>query len=140
MRRLLAVPIILALASVTSAQPRKPPLPLEVDFSVPVEGEADVRLDTTIRLQFSRAADPSSFTNRIRLSYSKDESAERGEAQPPAVSFTLNYRDDTHVLEIKPRPALERFRQVKLELLEGIVGPDGAVLKPWMLRFSTGGS
>jgi hypothetical protein len=131
----------LALSSATAGQPaRKPPLPLEVDFSVPAEGEADVRLDAHIRIQFSRDAEPSSLADRVRLAYSREESTERGEAQPPALSFTTRYSDGTRVLEIVPAQPLERFRQVRLDLLEGIVGTDGSVLKPWSLRFRTGGS
>jgi hypothetical protein len=141
-RRLAVTAIAAALAHAAAAQEpsKRPPLPLEVDFSVPVEGDADVRLDATIRVKFSRDADPASFADRIRLSYSRDESAERGEAQPPAIAFTTAYSSATYVLEIAPRPSLERFRQVRLDLLQGIVGQDGAVLKPWSLRFRTGGS
>jgi Big-like domain-containing protein len=138
--RVLAIVLTFFAAATHAQESRKPPLPLDVDFSVPVQGEADVRLDVTIRIQFSRNADPASFTDRIRVSYSKEESAERGEAQPPAVSFTTSYTSSTRMLEIKPRRPLERFRQVKLELLAGIVGSDGSVLKPWTLGFSTGGS
>ena len=140
-QRLWTAAAVATLASVAVAQepPNKPPLPLEVAFSVPVDGEADVRLDTTIRVKFSRDVNPASFADRIRASYSKEESAERGEAQPPAISFTTSYSSSTHVLEIAPRHPLERFRQVHVELLQGIVGQDGSVLKPWSLRFRTGG-
>lgn len=140
-RRGFALAIVAALTAGVAAQERQPPpVPLEVDFSVPVEGEADVRLDARIRIKFSRDADPASFEKRIRLSYSKEESAERGEAQPPPVSFATSYSSKTNVLEITPQPALERFRQVQLDLLAGIVGRDGSVLKPWTLQFKTGGS
>jgi hypothetical protein len=95
---------------------------------------------TTIRVKFSRDANPVSFADRIRASYSKEESAERGEAQPPPISFTTSYSSSTQVLEIAPRQPLERFRQVRVELLQGIVGQDGSVLRAWSLRFRTGGS
>ena len=137
----IAIGVVAVTTAVVAGQERRPPpIPLEVDFSVPVEGEADVRLDATIRIKFSRDADPSSFDQRIQLAYSKDESAERGEAQPPALSFTTSYSSTTNVLEITPRPGLERFRQVQVNLLAGIVGRDGSVLKPWTLKFRTGGS
>jgi len=140
-RHYLVIATVIVITASVDGQERKPlPVPLDVDFSVPGEGEADVRLDATIRITFSRDADPASFDTRIRLSYSQEESAERGEAQPPALSFTTSYSSRTHVLEISPRPGLERFRQVRLELLQGIVGRDGSVLKPWSLRFRTGGS
>lgn len=116
------------------------PLPLDVDFSVPVEGEADVRLDVRIRLRFSRGVDVTSLKNRIRMSYSASDSADRGEAQPPSIRFSEHYDTATSVLEIRPTQALERFRPVRLELLEGIVGSDGSALRPWSLQFKTGGS
>ena len=116
------------------------PPPLEVNFSSPIEGEADVRLDTVVRIQFSRDVDPASLEKRIRVQYSKEESAERGEAQPPAIAFAVRYDAGTRALVVTPTRALERFRQVTLELLDGIVGKDGAVLQPWKLNFSTGGS
>ena len=119
---------------------RRQPLPLEVTFSAPTEGEADVRLDTTVRIQFSRDVDVRSFDERIRLSYSVEESAERGEAQPPAATFTIRYRAPSRALEIVPTRPLERFRHVTVELLDGIVGTDGSVLRPWTLHFATGGS
>jgi hypothetical protein len=44
------------------------------------------------------------------------------------------------VLEIKFTKPLERFRTLKVDLLEGILGTDGQALKPWTLTFSLGGS
>lgn len=126
----------LALAATILAQPR----PLEVAFSVPVEGEADVHLDTRVRLQFSKDVDASSLKDRVRVTYSQADSLERGEAQPPRVGFATTYDSGTRVLEIRPARALERFRHVKVDLLEGIAGTDGSALKPWTLNFATGGS
>ena len=48
-------------ASAASQESRRPPLPLEVNFSAPIEGEADVRLDAIVRIQFSRDVDARSF-------------------------------------------------------------------------------
>lgn len=118
----------------------EPPWPLEIEFSAPIEGEVEVRLDARIRLQFSRDVEPASLRERIRLTYSPADSAERGEPQPPAVDFTFSYDKAMRALEITARSPLERFRRVKLELLEGIIGIDGSVLKPWTLNFTTGGS
>jgi hypothetical protein len=129
-----------ALASLLTFGAGGQSLPLDVDFSSPVEGEADVRLDVRVRIQFSRDVDARSFKNRIRISYSQSDSVERGEAQPPAVAFTFNYDAGTRALELQPTKPLERFRHVKVELLEGIVGVDGSVLRPWTLNFATGGS
>jgi hypothetical protein len=130
----------LAVASTAAVcEDGRQPAPLEVEFSSPVEGEADVRLDTIVRIQFSRDVDAKSLDKRIRLQYSKEESAERGEAQPPAITFSVRYQRGTRAIEITPSRPLERFRHVTVELLEGITGADGSVLSAWRLQFSTGG-
>jgi hypothetical protein len=136
----LLVWMLSASAAAAGQETRRPPPRLEVNFSAPVEGEADVRLDAIIRVQFSRDVDAKSFDNRIRVSYSAEESSERGEATPPRVAFAADYDPGTRALTIKPSQALERFRHVTVELLNGIHGTDGSVLKPWSLHFATGGS
>jgi Bacterial Ig-like domain len=122
------------------AGPPLPPPPLDVVFTSPSEGEVDVRPDAVIRLQFSRDVDLASLKDRIRISYSPAESVQRGEAQPPPVTFGVNWTAPTRGLEIRPSQPLERFRQVRVELLDGIRGPDGAALRAFSLTFSTGGS
>jgi hypothetical protein len=114
--------------------------PLEVTFSAPADGEADVRLDTVIRIQFSRHLDERSLANRVRVRYSAVESAERGEAQPPALRFDVKYDPGYNAIAITPARPLERFREVQVDLLDGILSADGSALKPWRLRFHTGGS
>ena len=44
------------------------------------------------------------------------------------------------VLEIQFAKPLERFRTLKVDLLEGILGTDGQPLKPWTLTFALGGA
>lgn len=118
---------------------RRPP-PLVVTFSAPAEGDADVRLDTVIRIQFSRPVDDRSLAGRVTAAYSAAQSAERGEAQPPALPFALKYDPGSYAITITPAQRLERFRDVRVDLAAGIVSADGAALRPWTLRFSTGGS
>ena len=62
---LLVTASIATFAPTAAAQERRPPpLPLEVTFSTPVEGEADVRLDAIVRIQFSRNVDVRSLEKR----------------------------------------------------------------------------
>lgn len=117
-----------------------PPPPVEVLFTAPAEGEADVRLTERIRVQLSRDLNPDTLTDRIRITYSSTDSRERGEAQPPSVAFTTNYVRETRALEIRPNEPLERFRLVKVELLPGVKGTDGGEMPPFTLTFTTGGS
>jgi hypothetical protein len=112
----------------------------EVIFSAPTEDEADVSMNTTVRIQFSRDIDPATLKNHIHVRYLTEQSAERGEPVTPTAEFTFQYLPANRVLEIKFAKPLERFRTVKVDLLEGIVGTDQQPLKPWTLSFGVGGS
>jgi hypothetical protein len=117
-----------------------PPPPVEILFTAPAQGEADVRLTERIRMQLSRDLDVATLKDHVRLTYSAADSKERGEAQPPSIGFTTNYTRENRALEIRPTEPLERFRNVKLEILEGVKGTDGGAMKPFTLAFTTGGS
>jgi hypothetical protein len=117
-----------------------PPPPVEILFTAPAQGEADVRLTERIRMQLSRDLDVATLKDHVRLTYSAADSKERGEAQPPSIGFTTNYTRENRALEIRPTEPLERFRNVKLEILEGVKGTDGGAMKPFTLTFTTGGS
>ena len=59
-------------------------------------------------------------------------------AAPPA--FTIRYNDGTRGLEIRLSAPLDRFRPVKVDLLEGILSAiDNQPLAPYSLTFTTGG-
>ncbi len=105
--------------------------PPEVVFSAPTAGETDVSLTSTVRIQFSRDIDATTFRGRIRVHYPND-------AAPP-VPFTTNYLPGTRVLELKFAAPLERFSTVIVDLQEGIAATDKQALAPWTLRFETGG-
>jgi hypothetical protein len=117
-----------------------PPAPVEILFTAPAEGEADVRLTERIRIQLSRDLNPETLKDRVRITYSSTDSRERGEAQPPSLAFTTNYTRENRALEIRPTEPLERFRVVTLEILPGVKGTDGGDMLPFKLTFTTGGS
>jgi hypothetical protein len=119
--------------------PPPPAQPNEVVFSSPSEGETDVSLTSPIRIQFARGLKPETLKGRVRISYLGAESFERGEAQPPSIEVKTSYDPATRAIELTfPKP-LERFRTLKVELLEGIEAFDGAPVTPWTLTFSLGG-
>lgn len=121
-------------------EPALPPAPpVEVVFSTPTEGESDVSPATSIRVQFSRSIDPDTLPGRIRIAYLGAESFERGEAQPPSIEMKTSYDPGLRALELTFPQPLERFRTVRVELLEGIKAFDGAPVVPWTLTFSVGG-
>jgi hypothetical protein len=136
----------LALAKPPAETPADEPVrvpagpPPEVVFSAPTEDETDVAATTTVRIQFSRDIDVATLKGRVRASYLAAQSAERGEPDTPPVDLATQYNAASRVLEIRFAGPLERFRTVKLELMEGILGTDGQPLKPWTLTFTVGGS
>jgi hypothetical protein len=126
--------------AVEVAVPERPPLPQpEVIFSAPVDDDDDVERSVRVRIQFSRDVDPKSIRDRVAVSYVP--SAAAGAAplpKPPA--FTVTYNDAAHAIEIRFAEPLERFQQVRVEVLEGITVLDGQPVKPWTLTFTTGAS
>jgi hypothetical protein len=112
--------------------------PPEVIFSAPTEDETDVSMTTAVRIQFSRDIDQRTLKGRIRVHYLESQSV--GEPATPAADFTSQYLGANRVLELKFTKPLERFRTLKVDLLEGILGTDGQPLKPWTLSFALGGA
>ena len=114
--------------------------PPEVVFSAPTHDESDVRLNTSVRIQFSRDINASTIKGRVRVRYLQSESVQRGEPETPTAEFTTQYFGPNRVLEVKFAKPLERFRTLTVELLEGILGTDEQPLKPWTLMFVLGAS
>jgi hypothetical protein len=136
----------LALAKPPTETPIEEPIrvpvgpPPEVVFSAPTEDETDVATTTAVRIQFSRDLDASTLKGRVKASYFRAQSVERGEPDTPPIELTTQYNAANRVLEVRFSKPLERFRTVKIELLDGIVGTDAQALNPWTLTFSLGGS
>jgi len=116
--------------------PPPPEVPPAVVFSAPTAGETDAERALPIRIQFSRDMDPKSFVNHVRVSYVGAAPA----GAPALPTFTVRYVEGNRALEIKPAQPLDRFRVVKVDLLEGILSAiDNQPLAPWSLTFTTGG-
>lgn len=126
----------------TAEEPIRVPAgpPPEVIFSAPTQDETDVPMATTVRIQFSRDIDQATLKGRIKPHYLESQSAERGEPVTPAADFTYQYAGANRVIELRFTKPLERFRTLKVDLLDGILGTDGQPLKLWTLSFSLGGS
>ena len=123
-------------AAVTVTLPPPPPEPSpQVVFSDPQEGETDVDRAGPIRIQFSRDMDPKTFRDHVRLSYVGTAAPS---APPPTV--TVRYIEGSRGIEIKPTAPLDRLRQVRVDLVDGILSAvDNKPLAPWSLTFTTGG-
>jgi len=116
------------------AAPAAPPEPGEVVFNTPTDGETGVGLDAPIRIQFSRGLNPASLTGQVKIGYF-------GEVPPdvPAIEFKQNYDAANRALEIRFARPLDRFRTIRVELLDGIRTFDGAPIQPFTLTYSLGG-
>lgn len=119
--------------------------PVEVVFSSPYEAEIDVPVATSVRIQFSRGLDPTTITGQIRVGYvgaPVDTAAGAAPAdapQPASLEFQHTYDAGTRAVEIKFTQPLDRFRTLRVELLNGLKAFDGAPVKSWTLTFSAGG-
>jgi hypothetical protein len=108
--------------------------PPAVIFSAPLPDEVDVPVAARVRIQFSRDMNVPSFTGHVRTRYSGPNAP----PTPPPPS-TVTYNDGNRSLEIRFKEPLERLQPVTILLDEGITAIDGQLLKPWTLRFTTGG-
>jgi hypothetical protein len=112
----------------------------EVVFSTPTQDETDVSMGTHVRIQFSRDIDQSTLKGHVKASYLESQTKERGEPDTPTAEFTTQYTAATRVLELKFTKPLERFRTMKIDLSDEILGTDKQPLKAWTLSFDTGGA
>jgi hypothetical protein len=109
----------------------------EVIFTAPLAGETDVEPTSTVRIQFSRDMDPASFRGHVRAGY---VGAPPAGAPTTIPAFTFRYNEGNRSLELKFSAPLDRLRQVRVDLGEGIQSAgDNQPLAPWSLTFTTGG-
>jgi hypothetical protein len=113
------------------AAPPPPPAPLEVVFSSPTTDEIDVSETAVVRIQFSRGLDPKTVDGAVRVSYVG------GNATPPP--FETTYDAANRALALRFAQPLERFRTVRVEVLDSLRAFDGGVATSWALTFTVGG-
>jgi hypothetical protein len=113
--------------------------PPEVIFTDPAEGELDVPLKAPVRLQFSRDMNPDSFKGNVRWSFTAADAVNVGATTPREAARDAQFKYDrarrSLVIQLDESAP---YRDVVVELLDGVAATDGAKLKPWMLTFSFG--
>lgn len=115
--------------------------PPEVIFSDPAEGETDVPLKAPIRLQFSREMNPDSFKGHVRWTFTAFDAVGVEASTPREADRQPEFKYDRGKRALEVRLALDdsaSYRNVILELTDGIAATDGAQLKPWRLTFAFG--
>ena len=117
------------------ATPVVPLQPVQVVFSSPSDGETDVSRSAPIRVQFSRGLNEASLADDIRISYVGASASASAAATLP---FGVSYDAASRSIQIKMKEPFEPFRTVRVQLLDGVKGFDGAPLAPWTVTFSVG--
>lgn len=115
--------------------------PPEVIFTDPAEGEFDVSLKAPIRLQFSRDMNPDTFKGNVRWTFTTVDAVNVGAGTPREAERHPEFKYDKAKRSLEIRLALDdsaTYRNVILELSDGIAATDGARLKPWQLTFAFG--
>ena len=110
-------------------------------FSDPAEGEADVPLKTPIRLQFSREMNPDTFKGQVRWTFTAVDAVSLGPETPREPGRQPEFKYDRAKRSLEIRLAIDdsaSYRNVIVELLDGIAAVDGARMKPWQLTFAFG--
>ena len=116
--------------------------PPEVIFSDPADGEIDVPLRAPVRLQFSREMNPDTFKDNVRWTFTTVDSVGAGADAPREADRTPEFKYDRAKRSLEIRMTLDdsaTYRNIILELRDGIAATDGARLKPWRLTFVFGG-
>jgi hypothetical protein len=98
--------------------------PPEVVFTLPLDQERGIDLDTEFRLQFSDDMNPHSFAGNVVMEYTDEN-------EPP-VSVELSYDKLSRTLAVKPE-TLRPSREVRLIIFEGVVNEDGVPLTSTLL-------
>ena len=115
--------------------------PPQVIFTDPAEGEIDVALRSPVRLQFSRDMNPETFKGNVQWTFTTVDAVNTGADTPREASRPADFKYDgaKRSLEIRlPPDASASYRNVIVELRDGIAATDGARLKPWQLTFVFG--
>ena len=118
------------------AESAAPPLllqPVQVVFSSPTDGETDVGAAAAIRIQFSKGLREASLAGQLRVSYVGATAPDAG------LEFKATYDGANRAVVLRMAQPLEAFRTVKVEILDGLKGFDGAPVTPWTISFSVGG-
>jgi hypothetical protein len=99
--------------------------PPEVVFSMPLDGERGVPLDSEFRVQFSKDMDRASFDRNVDLLY-----PDEGAGENPFPDMQISYDAPSRSLVVSPGKRLEPGRQIRLILYQGITDSDGRPLVP----------
>jgi hypothetical protein len=94
-----------------------------VTFSIPLDGERGIPLDTDFQVQFSNEMDGASFNRNVDLLYADDDGTGN-----PFPDLQIRYDDVGRTLVVVPGKKLEPQTEIQLILYDGIRDEDGQPL------------
>lgn len=94
--------------------------PPEVTFSLPLDGERDIPLDSEFHVQFSNDMKRDSFNRNVDLLYFDDDGIGN-----PFPDLEVSYDDNTRTLTVLPNKPLEPGKDIRLILYDAIEDDDG---------------
>jgi hypothetical protein len=111
-----------------------PPSP-KITFTLPLEGERGIALDTEFHVQFSSDMKPRSFHRNVDLLYADDDGIGN-----PFPGLEVLYDDTTRTLTVRPNKVLEPGKEIHLILYDNIQDEDGQsiVSRPGAWEFEPG--
>ncbi|MFQ5789363.1 MAG: Ig-like domain-containing protein [Acidobacteriota bacterium] len=103
----------------------EPGPPPEVIFSLPLDGERNIPLDTEFRVQFSKDMSRESFDRNVDLLYADDD----GKVDP-FPDIEISYDVASRTLVVIPGTRLKPGKEIRLILYGGIADTEGQFLTP----------
>lgn len=97
--------------------------PPEVTFSLPLDGERDIPLESEFHVQFSNDMKRESFNRNVDLLYGDDDGIGN-----PFPNLEVNYDVDTRTLIVRPNEPLEPGKELRLILYDTIEDDEGQQL------------
>ncbi len=97
--------------------------PPEVAFTIPLDGESGIPLESDFRVQFSNDMNPASFDRNVDLLYADDDGLGN-----PFPEMQIQYEEASRTLVVLPGKALDPGKEVQLILYNGIVDENGKAL------------
>jgi hypothetical protein len=94
--------------------------PPEVTFSLPLDGERDIALDSEFHVQFSNDMKRDSFNRNVDLLYFDDDGIGN-----PFPELEVSYDDNTRTLTVLPNKQLDPGKDIRLILYDAIEDDDG---------------
>ncbi len=98
--------------------------PLDIVFSLPLDGEREIPLDSAFRVQFSNRMDANSFNAAVDLIYDDEPDMN------PFPELEVTYDEANRTLLVTPNGALDPGRDLRLILYREIEDEHGQHLEP----------